>query len=97
MPEEIHVGDFVRAYDFPNNKSCYAIGEVMEILRAGAKPNPKHDPEFQLSCDSYKIRVCEIVWENRVMNNMQKPEFIYAPLNGIPTSLGRTCTGVVRL
>lgn len=79
----VKVGDRVRSYDFPDRVDCYVEGVVEEI---GAFP------EFP-GCERYRIKVDRAVFEGKP--NGHFADFVFPPVNGTRTSMGRVCDGVV--
>ena len=78
------VGTKVRSYDFPCGENeaddgCFVEGTIVAITdKIG---------EHNVGCDRYKIKV-----ERKVFSSEEskiRDEFVYPPVNGTPTSLGR--------
>jgi hypothetical protein len=84
----INVGDRVRSYDFEGVDDCWVEGVVREI--------GKRD-RFD-SCSRYKIEVERSTSEGDKGIFSQGPGFfVYPPVNGTPTSMGRVCNFVKKL
>jgi hypothetical protein len=76
------VGDRVRSYDFAGTRDCYVEGLVEAIT-----------PPLE-GCARYKIRV-----ERQVLGGVTAPvraEFVYPPVNGTHTMMGRLTNLVER-
>ena len=83
---EIQVGDDVRSFDFESRDlkgehACFVEGEVVAI----------GDFEEFPDCQRYKIRAARHIFRGE---EIEHEEFIYTPLNGTPTSMGRETNGV---
>lgn len=80
--DEIRVGDRVRSYDFPERRDCYVEGKVAAIK--------EHH-----GCQQYLIQADKSVWRGEQVTFTN--EWVYAPVNGTPTTMGRTTNGVEKL
>ena len=96
--ENIIIGDTVRSYDFAEGpygrdldgeRACYVEGTVVEIITAG-----DDDRELQPGVTYYNIACHLRVWGGE---RKATDETVYAPINGTPTMLGRTLTGVTQI
>jgi hypothetical protein len=76
-------GALVRSYDFAGIRDCYVEGEVMEVT-----------PPIE-GCPRYKIQVSRRVLEGRVLT-LEGDDFVYPPVNGTPTMMGKLTNFVVR-
>jgi len=84
---EIVVGSKVISFDFESRdlegeQACYVEGEVVKMGSF---------PEFP-DCDRYKIRVDKRVFGGKEV--APEDDHVYSPLNGTPTTLGRSTNGV---
>lgn len=87
--DDVKVGDRVMSFDFPGVDDCYAVGVVEEIGK------------FDFGdCQHYKIKVEKYVLDgvDYVPGDKTKraniPEYVYPPMNGVPSWLGSVCNGV---
>lgn len=84
----IQVGDPVRSFDFysrdlEGEMACYVEGEVEGF-------------EEMEGCDRYVIRVLKRVRGGKLtMCSMET--YVYPPVNGTPTTMGRICDGVQKI
>lgn len=89
MADIIQVNDSVKSFDFPgkDNKS-YIIGIVEEIRKF---------PEFSEFgyCPRYKIRVTHQILDGVEVD--LDMDYVYPPVNGLPTSTGKKTNGVVAI
>lgn len=82
---EISIGSKVRSFDFhymrdlEGPRSCYMEGQVVGF-------------EEVEGCTRYKIEVNRCVGAGKERDNY--PAFIYPPVNGTPTMMGRITDGV---
>lgn len=87
MSDIIQVGDAVRSYDFPDSDlmgECYIEGVIENI-------------EWHEGCERYKIRVTARIWEGMREGITADPMYVYPPVNGTPTLMGRVTSGVRKL
>lgn len=87
MSDIIQVGDTVRSYDFPDNRAlehCYIEGVIENV-------------EWHEGCERYKIRVTARIWEGKREGITADPMYVYPPVNGTPTLMGRVTSGVRKL
>lgn len=81
----IQIGDTVRSYNFPDiTLECYIEGMVENI-------------EWYEGCERYKIRVTARIWEGKRDGITADPMYVYPPVNGTPTLMGRVTNGVRKL
>jgi len=85
IADAIKVEDVVRSYDFPNDRTCYVVGQVVAIGFL---------PAFGNDCERYTIRPIAVVWAGEVSIPTQS-ELIYVAVNGTPSLLGGPTHGVV--
>ena len=85
MSDIIQIGDTVRSYDFPDSAlECYIEGVIENI-------------EWHEGCERYKIRVTARIWEGKREGITADPMYVYPPVNGTPTLMGRVTNGVRKL
>lgn len=82
MTEEIKLFDKVYSYDFDfyGDYGCYVYGTVVGFCEIEG-------------CPRYSILVEEKVRDDKVREG-RKNEMVFPPVNGTPTTMGRTCNGV---
>jgi len=92
---EIKIGDEVISFDFPDSprggrdiegdNACYFQGKVEEIGRF---------PEFQPSCDMYKVKTTKRVFGGE---EKESDEYFFVPVNGTNKMGGGVTDGVVKV
>lgn len=96
IPNDIRIGDHVRAYDFPDvpgmKTTCYVEGIVEAISQVPGVGG----------CDRYTILITRRVWKGQEDTAWQNGrEFptgcAYPPVNGIPSWLGGVTRSVVKI
>lgn len=78
------IGDFVRSFDFPDIEDHYVEGVLVDIVDDG------------FDCPRYQIAVLCRVRAGDV-DFVNTPSFVFPPVNGTKTMLGRVTDGVQKL
>jgi hypothetical protein len=85
----VKVGDRVRSFDFDSRDADGQHANYMEgIVQAIGKP------VAEATCDCYTILIDRVVWRGDDQANEFVGRLVHPPVNGTPTSLGRTTHGV---
>jgi hypothetical protein len=96
---DIKVGDKVRSFDFDNrdltgDRAAYVTGTVVDILEPG-ETFYRTGAAFA-DCSRYVIRVVSRT-RRGAAKHIADREYVYPPVNGTPTWIGRVTDGVVRV